>query len=180
MENSTPFDLNQALSQWRASLQNLGGFHAEELEELEGHLRESISILHAKGLPVQEAFLISTRRLGSERQLSAEFAKANPRRPRTQSAKWRAAGVLVASTLRAITAPFSNFISNCGRPRRAIGDYMKANIKRITTKATIMVIALIAVLSSPLAITQIIVFITLITVTFGAVFLARKMSVLSL
>ena len=36
--------------------------------------------LHARGLSIQEAFAIATRRLGSERQLSAEFAKANPQR----------------------------------------------------------------------------------------------------
>ena len=105
MENSTPVDLDQALLQWRASLQNLGGFQAEELEELEGHLRESISLLHTRGLSVQEAFMIATRRLGSERQLSAEFAKANPQRTWTRRAMWMAGGVLAALALHAVTAP---------------------------------------------------------------------------
>jgi hypothetical protein len=99
MENSTPFDLDQALRQWRASLENLGEFRAEELEELEGHLRESISALHVRGLPLQEAFMIATRRLGSDRQLSAEFAKANPQRLWTGRAMWMAGGVLAASSL---------------------------------------------------------------------------------
>lgn len=113
MENSTPFDLNQALRQWRASLQNLGGFRAEELEELEGHLRESISTLHARGLSVQEAFLIATRRLGSERQLSAEFAKADPQRVWSERAMWMVAGVLAAYTLSTVIAPITGIILNC-------------------------------------------------------------------
>ena len=112
MENSAPFDLDQALSQWRASLENLGGVQAEELEELEGHLRESISALHAKGLAVQEAFMIATRRLGSDRQLSAEFAKAKPQRLWTGRAMWMAGGVLAAFALQAVTAPIAYFVMN--------------------------------------------------------------------
>ena len=113
METSSPFDLNQALQQWRASLQNVGGFCTEELEELDGHLRESISALHAKGLAVQEAFMIATRRLGSDRQLSAEFAKANPQRLWTGRAMWMAGGVPAAFALQAVTAPIANFVVNC-------------------------------------------------------------------
>lgn len=113
MENQTPFDLDQALSQWRASLQNFGGMHPDELEELECHLRESTSALHAKGLPVHEAFMIATRRLGSERQLSDEFAKANPQRTWTERAMWMVTGVLAAYTLSAVTAPVANIVLNC-------------------------------------------------------------------
>lgn len=113
MENQTPFDLDQALSQWRASLQNLGGMRPEELEELECHLRESISVLHIRGLSVPEAFAIATRRLGSDRQLSAEFAKANPQRTWTERAMWMVTGVLAAHVLHSVTAPIATFIMNC-------------------------------------------------------------------
>ncbi|MGO8927510.1 MAG: hypothetical protein ACLQU3_11540 [Limisphaerales bacterium] len=113
MENQAPFNLDQALRQWRASLHNLGAFGTDDLEELEGHLRESISVLHAKGLSVREAFMIATRRLGSARQLSDEFAKANPQRTWTERAIWMAAGVLAAYTLSAVTAPITGIVLNC-------------------------------------------------------------------
>ena len=113
MENQAPFDLNPALQQWRASLQNLGDFSADELEELEGHLRESMAALHARGLSDQEAFMIATRRLGSERQLSDEFAKAHPQRTWTERALWMVAGVLVSDTLSVVAAPLPILISNC-------------------------------------------------------------------
>src|ERR1035441_5554201 len=115
METSAPLDLDQALGQWRASLQHLGGFRADELDELEGHLRESISVLHAKGLPVQEAFMIATRRLGSERQLSEEFAKANPQRFWTERAMWMVAGILAADALDRVAAPLSGIVMSCAR-----------------------------------------------------------------
>jgi hypothetical protein len=115
METPSPFDLDQALRQWRASLENLGGIQAEELEELEGHLRESISRLQTRGLAIQEAFAIATRRLGSDRQLSTEFAKANPQRLWTGRAMWMAGGVLAAFALQAVTAPIADFVMNCAR-----------------------------------------------------------------
>ena len=93
METPTSFDLDRALAQWRESLQNLGGFRAEELQELESHLRESISVQHARGLSIQESFMIAVRRLGSEQQLSEEYAKANPQRIWTDRALWMVAGV---------------------------------------------------------------------------------------
>ena len=113
METSSPFDLDQALWHWRASLQNLGGICAADLEELEGHLRESISALHARGLSVEEAFMVATRRLGSERQLADEFAKANPQRTWTERALWMVAGVLAAYTLTVVAMPLSNILTNC-------------------------------------------------------------------
>jgi hypothetical protein len=113
MENSAPFDLDHTLRQWRANLHNLGSLRAEELDELEGHLRESISVLHARGLSVPEAFAIASRRLGSERQLSAEFAKANPQRTWTERAMWMVAGLLVADALSVVAHPFPDIVMNC-------------------------------------------------------------------
>ena len=113
METSSAFDLNQALCRWRANLQNLGGFSGADLEELENHLRESIFVLHAGGLPVEEAFMVATRRLGSERQLAEEFAKANPQRTWTERALWMVFGVLAAYTLTAVTMPFPNIFVSC-------------------------------------------------------------------
>jgi hypothetical protein len=123
MENSAPFDLGQALGQWRANLQSLGGFRTEELEELESHLRESISVLHARGLSLQEAFMIAARRLGSERQLSEEYAKANPQRVWTERAMWMVAGVLVAHALSVVVGPLLAVLTNC-----ALGSALDAHL----------------------------------------------------
>ena len=113
MESSTPFHLDQALRQWRTSLENLGGIQAEELEELECHLRESIFLLHTRGLSIREAFAIATRRLGSGRQLSEEFAKANPQRTWTERAMWMVVGVLAAYALKVIAYAFPDIVLNC-------------------------------------------------------------------
>ena len=45
MENQTAFDLNQAIQRWRENLANSPAFRSENLNELESHLRDSISTL---------------------------------------------------------------------------------------------------------------------------------------
>ena len=131
MENAASFDLNQALAHWRANLQNLGGFSAADLEELEGHLRESISALHERGLSVEEAFVVATRRLGSERQLAEEFGKANPQRVWTERAMWMVAGLLAADTLRVIAQPFPNMVLACAS-RSGLNGHLPAALSLLT------------------------------------------------
>lgn len=82
MENPPQFDLNESIQRWRANLEASSAFHATDLNELEGHLRDSINVLEAKGLSLQEAFLIAARRLGSPETLSTEFGKVNRKRER--------------------------------------------------------------------------------------------------
>ena len=56
---------------------------------------------------------------------------------------------------------------------------MKTNIKRNINIATIIALALTSVSASPKAITQLIVFIALLTVVFGRDLLLKKQSILS-
>jgi len=51
--------------------------------------------------------------LGSERQLTAEFAKANPQRTWTERAMWMVAGLLVADALSVVAHPLPNIVMNC-------------------------------------------------------------------
>ena len=62
MENQTPFDLNNALRNWREGLSRSPQFRHEDLAELEAHLRDSIAALESKGLSAEEAMLQASRR----------------------------------------------------------------------------------------------------------------------
>lgn len=77
METTTPFDLNRAIQQWRETLAQSPAIRSENLDELEVHLRDSMSALEARGLAGDEAFLVATKRVGSSAVLGREFAKAN-------------------------------------------------------------------------------------------------------
>jgi hypothetical protein len=77
METTTPFDLNSAIQLWRENLGQSPAFQRENLDELEMHLRDSISTLRAQGLSAEEAFVIATGRIGKSNLLNAEFGKIN-------------------------------------------------------------------------------------------------------
>jgi hypothetical protein len=77
MENAIEFDLNVALRLWRERLSESPQFRAENLDELESHLRDSMAALQTKGLSAEESFLIGARRVGSAAALEREFAGEN-------------------------------------------------------------------------------------------------------
>jgi hypothetical protein len=77
MENIAQFDLNLALRQWLARLGQSPQVKAENLKELESHVRDSVVQLQTKGLSSEESFLVATHRVGSPEKLEPEFAKVN-------------------------------------------------------------------------------------------------------
>lgn len=77
MENETPFNVEHAIRQWRDSLTRSSRLRAEELEELELHLRDSVTALQKRGLSQEEAWLIAQKRLGQRETLKKEFAKVS-------------------------------------------------------------------------------------------------------
>lgn len=77
MQNSTSFDLERVIKDWREHVSRLPSFRAENVDELEAHLRDSISRLQTTGLSAEEAWLIAQKRLGYSDGLEREFAKIN-------------------------------------------------------------------------------------------------------
>lgn len=108
METTTQFDLNQAIQRWRGTLAQSPAFQPENLEELEGHLRDSIAPLQRGGLSEPEAFQIATQRLGGAAQLHTEFCKTNAADVWRDRGLWMLVGLLfyglVADLTKAIQA----------------------------------------------------------------------------
>jgi hypothetical protein len=75
MEDETPFDLEEAIRIWLNSLLQSSRLSAEESEELELHLRDSVVALQKRGLSEEESWLIARRRLGQRESLNKEYAK---------------------------------------------------------------------------------------------------------
>jgi hypothetical protein len=80
MENTTQsnlINLDLMVQRWRENLAASPAFRGGDLDELESHLRDAVADLHGRGLSVEEAFLVATRRMGGGGSLEAEFAKGN-------------------------------------------------------------------------------------------------------
>jgi hypothetical protein len=69
-----PSPLEEQIAQWRMYLRRRREIHGPDVEELEGHLRDQISVLMDAGLAGDEAFLIAVKRMGNLDALSREFA----------------------------------------------------------------------------------------------------------
>ena len=67
-EEETVFELESQIRKWRAHLQTNTSVGAQDLEELESHLRDSVDDLTGRGIDQEEAFLVSIRRLGGSLQ----------------------------------------------------------------------------------------------------------------
>lgn len=95
MENQSSHNLDQAIAAWRAEIVQQPGLSAEQIRELEIHVRDSYEGLAASGLTHEERFLIATRRLGLPNALEEEFQKLPSRLSSLPSATTR---VLVWAT----------------------------------------------------------------------------------
>lgn len=71
------FDLEKAITEWKAGFTNVVSMTTENLHELEEHLRETITDLLHKGLNEEDAFLVASTRLGHPFTLEKEYSKVN-------------------------------------------------------------------------------------------------------
>lgn len=71
------FDLEKSVRTWTDGLRSRGAFRAEDIVELESHLREEIDGLVKAGLSGEESFLVAERRVGRPEALAAEYAKVH-------------------------------------------------------------------------------------------------------
>jgi len=106
MENPTPFYLKQAIVEWRCAIAACPAFRAVDIQELEGHLQDSIAALQSKGLSDQEAFWLATRRIGTAPALNEEFGKLNTQQIWLDRALWMVAGSLAISWLTGLGSTF--------------------------------------------------------------------------
>ena len=69
------FYLNEQIHSWCESISHCEQLQKGDVDELEDHLRHSVSELTAVGLSDEEAFLLAIRRMGTTDAIAAEFAK---------------------------------------------------------------------------------------------------------
>ncbi len=67
--------LEEQIAQWRGYLHRRRAINGPDVDELEGHLRDQVTVLTAAGLAADEAFLVAVKRMGSLDALSREFAR---------------------------------------------------------------------------------------------------------
>lgn len=91
------FDLEAAIRSWRDSFGE--SLRAEDLNELEEHLRAQVTALSGGELTEQEAFLVAHSRMGQNGELASEFAKVHAGSMWIGRLQWMILGFLGFSAL---------------------------------------------------------------------------------
>ena len=94
------FRLDQAIQNWRDRVRASGVLSADELDELEDHLRTCIDAHLTRGLDERRAFETATARMGGTRHITREYAKGH----RTMSWTSKICGTALAFGLLAFVA----------------------------------------------------------------------------
>ena len=80
MTTSSGAPLEDQIAQWRGYLHRRRAIDGQDVQELEGHLRDEMAALTTAGLAGDEAFLVAVKRMGSLDVLSREFAREHSER----------------------------------------------------------------------------------------------------
>ncbi|WP_432278899.1 permease prefix domain 1-containing protein [Nocardia brasiliensis] len=68
-------ELEAQIAQWRGYMRRRRAVATTDTDELEDHLRSTITELTGLGLKPDEGFLVAVKRMGSQDELSREFAR---------------------------------------------------------------------------------------------------------
>ena len=90
------FELEEAIVNWRSGLLQNQSMLESDADELESHVREEVDSLMLAGLNAQEAFMVSSHRIGDNKAVDQEFAKVNPNLAWKRRAFWMLFGILIS------------------------------------------------------------------------------------
>ncbi|MFR4997208.1 MAG: permease prefix domain 1-containing protein [Clostridium paraputrificum] len=71
------FNLDESIKYWRNDLNKNDVLSLDDLEELESHLMDEITVLKEKDLSEEEAFLVAKSRIGQNDIIEEEYKKVN-------------------------------------------------------------------------------------------------------
>ncbi len=77
MSIDSEYDLEAQIAEWRGYMRRRRAVNDTDIEELEDHLRSTVSELTEAGLRPDEAFLVAVKRMGNQDDLSREFARVH-------------------------------------------------------------------------------------------------------
>ncbi len=98
------FQLDNAIENWKSGLLSNQNLTDSNVDELQGHLRDEIDNLMLAGLNEEEAFMVSSHRMGDQQAVGAEFAKVNPSLAWRRRAFWMFLGIQVSMLVSGIAS----------------------------------------------------------------------------
>lgn len=141
-------DVEANIRNWRSALGARETLRAENLDELEDHLRQEIDELRAlqrgdkRALSDAEAFAIAEQRLGSATQLATEFAKADPNVASRRRWIWMLAGYVGLSFASTFISTLAGAVSS--RAGASLDPTLRGGVYALVTCAGLAAVVLLA------------------------------------
>lgn len=101
------FELENAIQEWKNQLLQRQTMNQEDIDELEGHLREEVDTLMLTGLNAEEAFLVANHRIGDNSSVAREYAKVNTREIWQNRVFWMLSGLFMFLIITSLTSVLS-------------------------------------------------------------------------
>ena len=104
------FNLDESIKDWRNDLNKNDVLSLDDLEELESHLMDEITVLKEKDLSEEEAFLVAKRRIGQNDIIEEEYKKVNHNKIWTNKLFYLFFGYICYHLILSLTNMISAFI----------------------------------------------------------------------
>ncbi|MHC5082838.1 MAG: hypothetical protein ACYTET_02715 [Planctomycetota bacterium] len=98
------FELESAIANWRSELLHKQTMTMQDIDELESHLREEVESLNLSGLSKEEAFMVSSHRIGDSSVITQEYAKVNSKEIWRNRVFWMLSGVFALMVITSLSS----------------------------------------------------------------------------
>jgi hypothetical protein len=102
------FELERTIQDWRNGLLQSQNVLESDVDELESHVRDEVESLMLAGLSAEEAFMVSTHRIGDNNAVAQEFAKVNTKEVWRNRVFWMLSGVFTFMVIGSLSSFFSD------------------------------------------------------------------------
>jgi hypothetical protein len=138
------FELERVIQDWRSGLLQNQNVLESDADELESHVRDEVDSLMLAGLSAEEAFMVSTHRIGDPETVGQEFAKVNPRVAWCRRIFWMLFGIFIAILINTI-AQISSGLSAVLLVRADVNNILAVVITSVVYMGTFIGVLLLII-----------------------------------
>lgn len=137
------FELENAIQDWRSGLLQNQNVLESDADELENHVRDEVDSLMLAGLSVEEAFMVSTHRIGDNNAVAHEFAKVNTKEVWRSRVFWMLSGLftfMVIGSLSSFLSESSKWMLSWLKINPAVNGYISSSVHIIVFIVAVFVL----------------------------------------
>jgi len=137
------FELDNAIQNWRNNLLGSQALQPSDADELESHLRDEVDSLMLAGLNAEEAFIVSSHRIGDSTTVAQEFAKVNTKEIWRNRVFWMLSGVfsfMVIGSLSSFMSDSSKWALSWLKINPSVNGFVSSSVQVIVFVGAVFIL----------------------------------------